>query len=77
VPRYGVALKARNPKRSDSKIHQVAVEEAFGRLPAGSILPKEAYARTSCGMFATGFVICSFEEVTADAAWKRACRKCP
>ena len=78
MSRYGVAIKARNPQRSGSRIHQVAVETEFGRSAPGTILPKEAYARTACGMVATGFVVCGLEDFTAlTGAWKRECRKCP
>jgi len=68
MTRYGTALRARNPGRSDSKIHQVAVETAFGSAPAGTILPKEASA--------TGFLV-GGADPDDENAWKRECRKCP
>ena len=73
MTRYGTAIRARNPQRSGSKIHQVAVDEAFGQQSAGSILPPEAHARTLCGMRAHGFVVCAREEITEG----RECRMCP
>jgi len=77
MPRYGVALTARNPGRKDSKIHSVAVAEAFGRShpPVGTIIPPEAYARALCKLPATGFVICDRDH--GEDGWKRDCRMCP
>jgi hypothetical protein len=74
---YGVALSARNPGRKDSKIHAVAVDEAFGlsRPPIGMLLTPEAHARTLCGLPATSFMICARDQ--SEGGWKRDCRMYP
>jgi hypothetical protein len=73
MTRFGTAIRARNPLRSGSKIHQVAVEQEFGRSAVGFILPLEAAARTMCGRRAIGFVVCSY----GDVGYKTECRMCP
>jgi hypothetical protein len=54
----------------------VAVEATFGNARAGIKLPKEAYARTLCGINATGFLV-GGADPDDENAWKRECRKCP
>jgi hypothetical protein len=75
--RYGIAIRAYNPSRSDSRIHQVAVESDFGQWPAGATLPKEAGARTLCHLRAEGFVVANHDDIDHGPKQRLTCNKCP
>lgn len=57
--RYPESITARNPRTGT--LHHVAVERDFGQLPNGSVLPREAFARTLCitggRQDATGWIV--------------------
>jgi len=57
--RYPISITARNPRTGT--LHHVVVEQAFGRLPNGAAIPREAIARTLCitggRQDATGWIV--------------------